>query len=85
MSEDPHERELDEIEKEIEELESADKQSDDTKPENGKQDDNLKVEEDTAGKTYEEKSKDTFERNPHTKETRLSIDIGEITIEEEDL
>ncbi len=40
MTEDPHEKELTELEKQIKELES----SDDTKPENGKKVENLKVE-----------------------------------------
>lgn len=81
MSEDPHERELDEIEAEIKELESADETR--KKPEEP-----IKAEPEETSKeagTYEEKSKEEWKHNDKKPESRLSYNEEEIEVIEEDL
>jgi len=82
MTEDPHERELDDLEKEIKELESADENSE--KPE-GVASTGPEETSKEADKTYEEKSKDEWKRNEKNKDTRLVYTDDEIDIQEEDL
>lgn len=82
MTEDPHERELTDLEKEIKELESADDTSE--KPEESNKA-RLKETPSEADKSYEDKTKDEWTRNPRSKETRLTYEDTEIDILEEDL
>jgi len=78
MSQDPHKRELDELEKEVERLQSSDEidkssEGDKPKPES------KTIEDD---KTYEENTKEEWKRNDREKNTRLTYDDTEIEIEE---
>jgi len=81
MSEDPHERELTELEKQIAELESADETS--KKPE---EQNKAKLPEETSSEadTYESKSKDEWKHNDKKPESRLVYTEEEIEITEED-
>ncbi len=84
MSEDPHPEplsELERIEKEIKELESADdtsKRSDEDVPNASKD----KTSE--ADETYEEKSKEEWKHNDKKTESRLILTEEEIEVKEED-
>jgi len=83
MSEDPHERELTELEKQIAELEleSADETS--KKPEDTNK---AKLPEETSSEadTYEEKSKEEWKTNDRKPDTKLTYTEEEIEIVEED-
>ncbi len=81
MSEDPHERIIDELEKELEELKSADEISE-------KQNELPPVPEQSTPKEadkYKDKNEDEWKRNDHSKDTRLVYTEEEIEVVEEDL
>ncbi len=82
-SEDPHERELDDIERQIKELESTDKEV--TSGLKSSEASLTKGKSDTVDNTYEEKSKDDWKRSEHKNEERLTYTEDEIDILEEDL
>jgi len=81
MSEDPHERELDELEKQIQELESADDISGTKVEPTDKSEKQTKE----AEKSYEEKTQEDWKRNDKQNDTRLQYQEDEIEIIEEDM